>query len=55
MILEALIREALSPDPLEEAKSRVQTRRYSAILKERRDRVHAALKKSVVPSRGASA
>ena len=44
MIFEQIIREALTPDPLEVAKARVQTRVVGKILRERKALVHAALK-----------
>lgn len=44
MIYESLIRAALTPDDLEVAKARVQTRVVGKILRERKALVHAALK-----------
>lgn len=43
MICERIIREALSPDPLESAKAKVQTRKVGQIIRERQVMVHAAL------------
>lgn len=50
VIFERTILEALSPDPLEEARSRVQTRRIAEVIRQRQAMVHAALKESVVPT-----
>lgn len=47
MIAERLIREALTPDPLETAKSRVQTRAYRAEIERRKALVHSALARCV--------
>lgn len=44
MIYETLIRAALTPDELDEAKARVRTRQVGRIIRERRALVHAALK-----------
>ena len=51
MIFEQTIREALSPDILEEAKKRVSTRAVGAEYKRRRDLVHSALARCV-PTEG---
>lgn len=40
MICETLIREALTPDPLEEAKSKVQTRKVASITRQRWEEMH---------------
>ena len=53
MIWEREIREALSPDPLAVAKSRVQTRKIAAVIRERREAVLSALRASrSVPTEG---
>lgn len=44
MICEALIREALTPDPLDIAKASVRTRDVGRIVRERRGRVLSALR-----------
>jgi len=57
MIFEDIIRQALSCDPLEEAKAKVQTRRVGAIIKERYEEMHGgALRRlrSSVPTEGQS-
>ena len=46
MIFENIIREATSPDPLEVAKARVQTRVVGQIIRERREGVLSALRAS---------
>lgn len=46
MIFERTIREALTPDPLEVAKARVQTRVVGQIIRERREGVLSALRAS---------
>lgn len=43
MIFEQTIKHVCSPDPLEEAKSKVQTRQIAKVIAERRVRVHSAL------------
>lgn len=53
MIFESVIREALSPDPLEVAKDKVQTRKIAKVIAERRVMVHAALARAV-PTEGQS-
>lgn len=53
MIFESIIKHVCSPDPLEEAKARVQTRRLAAIIKQRQAIVHSALARSI-PTEGQS-
>lgn len=52
MIAEQLIRHVCSPDPLDEAKERVQTRQIATVIRERKVMVHAALKRGIVPTEG---
>jgi hypothetical protein len=47
VIFERIIREALTPDPLEVAKARVRTRAVGQIIRERRALVHSALARSI--------
>jgi len=47
MIFERIIREATTPDPLEVAKARVQTRVVGKIIRDRRALVHSALSRSI--------
>lgn len=51
MIFEDLIKTVCTPDELETAKAKVQTRRLGAIIKERRALLHSALARSI-PTEG---
>lgn len=54
MIFEDIIKAALSPDPMETAKARVQTRKVGQIIRERQAVVHAALKRAAYPAEQSS-
>lgn len=47
MLFEQTIRTVCSPDPLEEAKDKLQTRAYRAEVERRKARVHSALARSI--------
>jgi len=58
MIFERTILEALTPDPLEAAKSKVQTRQIKAVIQQRYEEMHrGALQplRASVPTEPASA
>lgn len=53
MIPWSLVFEALTPDPLEEAQNNRRMKVAGEIIRERRDRVHSALARSI-PTEGRS-